>query len=195
MRLKQPMNTRMWKFASGLAFAVCLTSAAEGSAAYLIKLKNGNEFVTARYWQEGKQLMFDTYGGVFGVDRAFVTRIEQSDKPVSLAVATQELPEQKPQNESSEKKDPAQPSKPVQAKPEAKRDDDPITQKFNGLKERSKGVDGMLTSEIRELLGEITAFKTKIRSDSKLFINYAREFNEAQELGNVTEAALRSRGQ
>ena len=53
----------------------------------------------------------------------------------------------------------------------------------------------MLTPEIRELLMEITAFKNKILRDSKLFIKYAREFNGAQEIGNVTENALTSRNQ
>lgn len=53
-------------------------------AAFVIKLKNGNEFVTGRHWQEGTQVMFDVYGGVVGVDRNFVSKIAQSDKPLQL---------------------------------------------------------------------------------------------------------------
>jgi hypothetical protein len=185
---------KMWKLVSSLALFSYLAFPNVAGANYVIKLKNGNEFVTARYWQQGKQVMFDTYGGVFGVDRAFVTKIEQSDKP--FASVAPEEPEARPQAASA-KEERQQPEKPAAAevKADTRRDDDPITQEFNRLKERSKGVDGMLTSEIRELLGEITAFKTKIRSDRKLFVDYAREFNEAQELGNLTETALRSRGQ
>ena len=33
-------------------------------AAFVIQLKNGNEFVTGRHWEEGTQVMFDVYGGV-----------------------------------------------------------------------------------------------------------------------------------
>ena len=189
------VNSGIWKFAAALVFVVNLTLASQGSAAYLIKLKNGTEFITARYWEVGKQVMFDTYGGAFGIDKSLVTAIEQSDKPIRPTVATQELPNEKAQTESNDKKEPAKPETSIQAKPEVKRDDDPITQEFNRLKERSKEVGGMLTSEIRELLGQITAFKTKIRSDRKLFVDYAREFNEANEIANLTETALQSRSQ
>jgi hypothetical protein len=53
----------------------------------------------------------------------------------------------------------------------------------------------MLTAEIRELLKGITGFKNMISRNSKYFVDYAREFNEAQEIGNLTETALRSRDQ
>src|SRR5919198_2066003 len=189
------VNSGIWKFAAALVFVVNLTLASQGSAAYLIKLKNGTEFITARYWEVGKQVMFDTYGGAFGVDKSLVTAIERSDKPIRATLATQGLPNEKTQNDSNDKKEPAKLEASIQTKPEAKGDDDPITQEFNRLKERAKEVGGMLTSEIRELLEQITAFKTKIRSDRKLFINYAREFNEANEIANVTETALQSRSQ
>ncbi len=73
--------------------------------------------------------------------------------------------------------------------------DDPIVGEFNRLKEKSKEVDGMLTSEIRELLNQVTAFKNKLSKDSKLFVEYGREFNDAHELGDTVETALRSRTQ
>jgi hypothetical protein len=191
--LKDPV--RRWKFAAALALVLYLAVAAEGNAAYLIKLKNGKEFITARYWQTGKQVMFETYGGVFGIDKSFVTTIELSDKPIQLTVTTQEISKEKIQNDSSDKKEVAKPETSVEAKPEAKRDDDPITQEFNRLKERSKSVEGMLTPEIRELLAEITAFKSKIRADGELFFKYGREFNDASELGTVVETVLRARNQ
>jgi hypothetical protein len=53
----------------------------------------------------------------------------------------------------------------------------------------------MLTAEMRELLNQITAFKNKLSRDSKLFIQYGREFNDAHELGNTVETALASRTQ
>jgi hypothetical protein len=53
----------------------------------------------------------------------------------------------------------------------------------------------MLTAEIRELLNQITAFKNKLSRDSKLFIQYGREFNDAHDLGNTVETALVSRTQ
>jgi hypothetical protein len=73
--------------------------------------------------------------------------------------------------------------------------DDPVVGEFNRLKEKSKEVDGMLTSEIRELLNQITAFKNKLSKDSKLFFAHGREFNDANELGASVESALRARTQ
>ena len=63
------------------------------------------------------------------------------------------------------------------------------------LKEQAAEVDGMLTAEIIELLNQITSFKNKLSKDSKLFIDYGREFNDAHDLANVVETALRSRTQ
>jgi FtsZ-interacting cell division protein YlmF len=186
----------MRKSAASLVFAFCLAYSGAGEAAYVIKLGNGNEFVTGRYWHEGTQVMFDVYGGVFGIDRAFVTKIEESNKVLTLEAAAREDPKDKPQTEQAEEaKESKKPPTPVEAKAEVERNDDAIAKEFSRLKERSKGVDGMLTSEIRELLMDITAFKNKISRDSKLFIKYAREFNDAQEIGNVTENALTSRNQ
>ena len=74
-------------------------------------------------------------------------------------------------------------------------DNDPIRGEFNRLKEKANEVNGMLTAEIRELLNQITAFKNKLSRDSKLFIQYGREFNDAHDLGNTVETALASRTQ
>jgi hypothetical protein len=156
-------------------------------AAYIIKLKNGNEYVTGRYWQAGTQVLFDTYGGVFGIDRSFVSKIEKTDQPMRLARVRESNPA-KPNKELVEAK-PA-----TETKTEEKRDpEDPIVGEFNRLKAKSKEVDSMLTSEIRDLLREIKAFKDKISGDSKLFVSYGREFNDVHEVGSVVESALQSR--
>ncbi len=73
--------------------------------------------------------------------------------------------------------------------------DDAIVSEYKRLKVRSKEVDSMLTSEIRELLKDITAFKNKISRDSRLFVEYGREFNDTHEIGATVENALASRTQ
>ena len=186
----------MQQSAVSLVFALCLACSGVGEAAYVIKLGNGNEFITGRYWNEGTQVMFDVYGGVFGIDRAFVTKIEASNRALKPEAAVYEDAKDRPQTEQAkEAKETKKPTTPSEAKAEDERKDDPITQEFNRLQETSRGIGGMLTSEIRDLLRDITAFKNKISRDSKLFIKYASEFNDAQELGAATETALRSRDQ
>src|SRR5215510_13331651 len=121
-----------------IVFVFCLACSTVGDAAYIIKLGNGNEFITGRYWREGTQVMFDVYGGVFGIDRAFVTKIEESNKAFKLEAAVYEDAKDKPQTEAA--KETKKPTTPAEATAEVERNDDAITREFNRLKERSKGV-------------------------------------------------------
>ena len=177
------------------AILIVLVSATAADANYLIKLKNGKEYVTARYWQQGRQLLFDVYGGVFGVERTFVAGIEKSPQ-----VRVHHLDDQNltmiPKSKAREVKNSAEAAATSESKLEMQPSaNDPVVGEFNRLRDRSKQVSGLLTSEILELLKEITAFKNKLSKDSKLFIDYGREFNDAHELGDIVESALRARTQ
>jgi hypothetical protein len=177
----------------GLIVAVCTGCFSVADAAYVIKLRNGKEYITTRYWHEGRQVMFDTYDGVFGVAKSFVSKIEKTDQIIKLAKVSDRDPADKSdiakQSMESEKAEPA-----TESKTEKHRDpEDPIVAEFNRLKEKSKDVDGMLTSEIRDLLKEIKTFKGKMSGDSKLFVEYAREFNEIHQISSEVEAAFNAR--
>lgn len=181
--------------ASGVVFMIGIT-VGDADAAYLIQLKNGNDYVTSRYWREGSQVLFDTYGGVFGVDKTFIAQIIKTDQVARLANATDREPGNKlPVDGLNEKKVVDDNSKEETIFHQKGDDNDPIRGEFNRLKEKANEVNGMLTAEIRELLNQITAFKNKLSRDSKLFIQYGREFNDAHDLGNTVETALASRTQ
>jgi hypothetical protein len=176
---------------SCLTFALCLNTIARADAAYIIKLKNGNEYVTSRYWQEGSQVLFDAEGGVFGIEKGFVSRIEKTDRVIKMATAAPRDPSETIQTEAAKIDKSEKATEPKSAK---ERDPaDPIVGEFDRLKNRSKEVSGMLASEIRQLLNEITALKNRISKDSKLFIEYGREINDLHEMGDVVETALRAR--
>lgn len=81
---------KMKKTAIGFLMMACMGFIRNANAAYVIKLKNGNEYITNRYWQAGAQILFDTYGGIFGIDRSFVDKIEQSDRILPLPTHTTE---------------------------------------------------------------------------------------------------------
>src|SRR5919197_125020 len=140
----------------GIALAACGGWFGTSEAAYVIRLKNGNEYVTTRYWHEGGQVLFDTYGGVFGVERAFITKIETTERAVKLVTVSDRDPSEKAQSESKKENDEEGKLK-VKADAPPKKEkapDDPIVGELNRLRELSKEVDGMLTSEIRELLNQ-----------------------------------------
>lgn len=48
------------------------------AASYLIRLKNGGEFLTNRQWEEGNQILFYQYGGIAGIQKDYVKNIEES---------------------------------------------------------------------------------------------------------------------
>ena len=49
-----------------------------GDASYRIRLKNGGEFKTLRYWSEGDQIKFYIYGGIVGIHKDSVGKIEKT---------------------------------------------------------------------------------------------------------------------
>jgi len=164
--------------------------------AYVIRLKNGNEFVTGHYWEEGRQVLFDTYGGIFGIDRSLVAKILQSDKPIQLPPIREHIPEEKPKldaaTEKTEKKAADKPSAPEKAKSVEKSADDPIQKEFNALKAQFGELSSMLTGELDEYLRKISALRTKIQSDRKIN-QYLQEYTDLVNMGDAAEAALRSR--
>ena len=180
----------------GLMLGVWVRGTGYAEGAYVIRLKNGNEYVTSRHWQEGSQVLFDTYGGVFGIEKSFIAKIEKTD-PSQLRRIIESDPGEKIQAQTAKQdKVSADAKADGEAKTEKKRDpDDPIVGEFTRLKEKSDQVNGLLTVEIRDLLSQITALKNRIAKDSKLFIDYGREFNDLHEIGTAVENALRSRTQ
>jgi len=176
-----------------LGVALVLFHGAAAMGAYAIKLKNGHEFITSRYWQDGRQLLFEVYGGVFGVDKALITTIEASDKPITLLSTVTEAPEAKPQPAPVKgEREGIQPAASPEAKAQVKRTGDPIFKEFDALKERFKGLDGMLTSELQEFSTDLTNLKRKIQASGKPN-DYLREFTALFEMGDALEKALQTR--
>jgi hypothetical protein len=182
----------MQKLISALLFILLLICPIAAKAAYVIKLKNGKEFVTGRYWHEGRQVMFDTSGGVFGIDRSFVTTIEESNKPLKLISTVESLGETKPQVAAKEEMEHKRESSPAGPKSEIKRAADPMLSDFDALREKSKGLNGMLTSELQEFSKNLTELKRRIQLSGKSN-DYLGEFAEISEMGDMVETALKRR--
>jgi hypothetical protein len=141
----------------------------------LARPKNGNEFVTSRYWPEGRQILFDTYGGVFDIDKAFVTKIKASDKPLTPLATILAEPEVKRPSapiKAQEERKQAPVSKPQES--EVNRANDPIVHEFSALKENFKGLEGTLTSELQELSADLMNLKRKLRWPGPALFGYLR---------------------
>lgn len=183
----------MGKSALCLILAVIAIGTGSVDAAFVIKLKNGNEFVTARYWQDGSQVLFDVYGGVFGVEKAFVVKIDRSDKPLSLVVDAPHSPEEK--SPVSVVGSEANKSASNNNASKIKRvSDDPIIKEFEAVKQRFATINEMLTSELDEFSKDVAGLKRRIQSSSAPN-DYFKEFTELHNIGDHLEDVLKERNQ
>jgi hypothetical protein len=62
-----------------IALIIFQTAGLTWGASYLLHLKNGNELRTSHYWEEGDEIKFYAYGGVAGIQKAFVSRVTISN--------------------------------------------------------------------------------------------------------------------
>jgi hypothetical protein len=176
----------------GLCVMAWAIEAEVSDAAFVIQLKNGNEFVTGRHWEEGTQVMFDVYGGVLGVDRNFVSKIARSDKPLQLLTlrtqhAKPQVAARKDESESNKALDPSEGKTEVKVDP-----NDPLLREFEELKLKSSMVGGMLTSELNEFAKSLTTLKRKIQTSAKPN-DYLNQFTELHKMGDELEDALNKR--
>jgi len=171
-----------------------LASISPADAAFVIKLRNGNEFLTSRYWQNSKQILFETYDGTFGVDKAFVAKVEKSDKPVRLITTAQAAEEVKPLEASNKvegeiKKPPTENQEQVPAK---KNEEDPIFKHFQSIKERAKNTDSMLSSDLNLLAKDLGDLKRAMQLSGKTN-EFLDEFRELHEIADRVENAITGR--
>jgi hypothetical protein len=68
----------MTKLIVFIALIIFQTAGLTWGASYLLHLKNGNELRTSHYWEEGDEIKFYAYGGVAGLQKAFVSRVTVS---------------------------------------------------------------------------------------------------------------------
>jgi len=67
----------MKKILTFIAVAVFIIYPSICFASYIIHLKDGREFATDRYYEEGDQIKFKRYGGVIGIRKDLVREIEE----------------------------------------------------------------------------------------------------------------------
>jgi hypothetical protein len=192
--------------ATSLVFAFCLAYSGFGEAAYVIKLGNGNEFITGRYWQEGQQLLFDIYGGVFGVDRAFVSKIEKSGQTTIREAnwqtdATSTLTTKNAQIRTSSdatrdlKSDNNKPvavqeTKTPSLSKEVRVKDERVLEDFSLLQKRFAQLNDLPLSDVDALQSDIDSFKSKLEQ-SDLAAAHQDEINAAGTLLRAIDGYLK----
>ena len=141
------------------------------NAAYIIKLKNGKEYVTTRYWHQHGQLFFDTYGGVFGIDKGFVTKIEKTNQIVPLVEqpsgieqgVASSTAERGVKNQLAGEKE-VKGAKTVQAEAgkEPLKKDEEVLKQYTELQQRFGQLNDLPKHEVHALEADIKSFREKI---------------------------------
>ena len=128
-------------------------------------------------------MLFDTYGGIFGIEKAFVSKIESSERIVPSPIATSAKRKADRtaaavfrffgrNGQSSHPGDgkPLQPEKaapaPAEAKEPLKKDED-ILKEYRELQKRFGQLNDLPKHEVRGLDADMESFRKKLASSSK----------------------------
>jgi hypothetical protein len=185
----------MRKSVTRLIVTVSMSCGTLANATYVIKLKNGNEYVTNRYWQEGTQVLFDADGGIFGIDKAFVGEIEKTNKVIKLITNVATDPAEKPAAGAKEtNKDDATKAAPADATnaPITKDDNDPVYKEYSALKAQAERLRAMSSGELNEYVKTLAELMSKIQKERKTS-QYRQEYGELNALANSAEEEIKAR--
>jgi len=184
----------------GIIFCLFLKFPAGSDASYLILLKNGGRLVTPMHWATGKQIKFYIYGGVAGVGKEEIERIESRRKetddymdttlenigkkvlpPSSSVTEKAPGPEKRP---AGVEQKPSMSDAPKIDKKEDPKKDPNLMQEFNKLEKKFESRKSMTLDELKDLWNELTAFWTKVR------LNRLNEIfkDEVTEIFNMRDA-------
>jgi hypothetical protein len=189
----------------GLALAACGGLLGVADAAYVIRLKNGNEYVTTRYWHEGSQVLFDTYGGIFGIDKAFVSKIEQTNRalPLSIQTSVQETmaTEQQPSDSSEQQASKNQQGDGKDLKPtkdtrapvpkEVLKKDEEVMKEYGELQKRFGQLNDLPKHEVQALDADIASLREKV-SNSDLAEAHKDEIDAMRTLQRAIASYLKA---
>ena len=133
------------------------------SATYLIELPNGAKFITHGYWKEKNLIKFYYYGGIVGVDKDRIIRLEETDLESQKEIKSVEKVKivSEPIKQESKKQEK---STNVASKGKNKdgKADDQILKELDRLKEEEKTLDSKGEKELYQFAEELTALKKKI---------------------------------
>lgn len=133
------------------------------SATYLIELPNGAKFITHGYWKEKNLIKFYYYGGIVGVDKDRIIRLEETDLESQKEIKSVEKVKivSEPIKQESKKQEK---STNVASKGKNKdgKADDQILKELDRLKEEEKTLDSKGEKGLYQFAEELTALKKKI---------------------------------
>jgi hypothetical protein len=162
-------------------------------ASYSIHLRNGGNFTTPLYWQDGGYVMFYVPGGLMGIEKKSVARIENISGGTAHKSSRADVQPAVPLKSAK----PAKMGTSPQAAPlfpGAAAEEKRLTDELNTLRKRHRDVDTMTVGELYAFDKELTAFRDKV-TQKRLGHRFADELLEIITMGEKVETRLKQRGQ
>ena len=164
-------------------------------SSYLIELKNGSTFIINHYWKEGQQIKFYCYGGVVGISKNLIRKIEKTD----LVYEEQPAFSQKEPETAFVKTEPEDGAKTetggeATATGTAEKKDDLFMKEFNSLEKKFNNINSMSIPELYSFAKELTSFRDKVH-ESRLGHVYVNQIYEIYSMGDEIEAVIKKRKQ
>ena len=119
----------MKKLLTAIAVAVFVIYPCVCLASYIIHLKDGREFATDRYYEEGDQIKFKRYGGVIGIQKDLVREIEVIEEVEELPAEKEKAELAKDELNPSAKKQGSEEKRPASIPEEAPKKEAPEAKK------------------------------------------------------------------
>ena len=146
-----------------LMLLISLLLPAVSDASYIIHLENGGQLLTPQYWEEDNYVKFYIVGGMMGIEKNSVRKIERSTidlngiyevkKPEKRAVKSEAEPQSSILNVPK-----------IDAQ-EAVKKDPTVMQEFNTLEKKFESRKRMTVDELNVLKNDLTALRDKIVSN------------------------------
>jgi len=158
-------GTSMKKLLTAIAAAVFVIYPSGCFSSFIIHLKDGREFATDRYYEEGDQIKFKRYGGVIGIQKDLVRDIEVVEE-------VEELPAEKEKAEPT-KEAVSQPAKKQGAEKEVgAKAEEKVKEGKEEVPEKVAKEQGVEQAKAQEKLADASEKEKK-----NLIDKYTKEFN------------------
>lgn len=158
----------------------CLFPAA-GDATFIIHLENGGRLLTPQYWEEDNYVKFYIVGGMMGIEKNFVRKIERSTIDLD-GIYEVKTPEKRPAQVEPKASMPSVPEKEEKetATDDAKKDPT-IMGEFKALKKKFELRSSMTVAELTDFKNDLTVLRDKIVSN-RLEHDFLEEVNKIADM-------------
>lgn len=218
------MRVRVFAFGEGVSMKKALSTLvavfflfipALSFPAYKLHLRDGREILTDEYWEEGDEIKFRRFGGVLGIQKDLIRKIEETEdlnhkkekstktelqkdtEGCTEKASVQENGECEPKAQSEKEKTTSSEQETKTDPPSSKKKDksaNPLLQEFQRLKEKSKHFEAMSTEELYQFDKDLLDLRNKILK-AGLAGPYENQLIEILSMGNKMEQILNERNQ